>query len=201
MQYVIYIAVVLFFTAFLFGSAWYFRARYAKQMEGHLVAEMWPPRGIRYKVRLPIETNGYEVKAPSGHRCPSYFFNKESIYYTKWPEMPLLPLRFMQIDAPTVSWALDNPEPINPHMLPGHEIVTSEMIDIYKDKSFILLMMAASEEIKALHEQYTTLLDNVVDKRLVYAGILAAVVLALAATIISVINLQGIGELKALWGA
>ena len=205
-QYVIYIIVGLMLLGGVPATAWFTRAKYAKQLEGPpacLVAEFWPPRGKRYKMRIPIEPSGYEIKAPSGmgHRCPTYFFDKNAIYTTPYPEKPFMPLRFLQIDAPTVAWSLDCPEPIDPNRKPGTEIVTAEMLDIYKDKSFSLLMTAASEALKEMEARYENLLKNVPNKNFMYGLLIAAVVVSLIGGILGYLGYTKLGELAEIWGA
>jgi hypothetical protein len=155
------------------------RRRIGKLVKGSLLAEFWQETGRRYKKIRPIESNGIEIKAPNGHRCPRYFFSRETVGHTMYPESPFLGITLLQHDVPIVSWAEDNPEPICPHEHPA--VATSSLIGSVTDDDFAAFAIAANQKIKALEEQLIKAIASKINPMVIYVGL----------TIVAVIGIIG----------
>lgn len=198
-QWVWYIIVVFASTFCLMAWAWWQRSVHRKMTAGHILCEFWPEHGKRYRELLPIEVNGIEVKAPRGHQCPRYFFDKESTYTCDWPETAMWILKpILQVQVPIVSWMENNPEPIHPYS--GAQVATAALIDSLRDDDFAAFAMAASKEIAELERQLATALANVISKKGFYIMLGIAIAISLAAAIASYLGYGEISDLKAKWG-
>ena len=195
-QYTIYVVIFFGLIVGFLSWAWWQRSKYNKLTEGMLLCEFWPETGRRYKKLLPVEVNGIEVKAPKGHQCPRYFFNKEATYNAKYPDAPFLNLSFLQVDVSIVSWPEDNPEPINPYRRPGSEVMSAALIDTTRDNDFMAFAMAMSHEIEVLQKQLADALMNGANKQWVYIGLGVVAALAIASTVLGYLNY---GILKEGW--
>lgn len=203
--WVIYFIDILVAASVFMSWAWWQRTKYNRMVStspkapfGKIMAEFWPETGMRYKQLLAVEANGQEIKAPRGHQCPRYFFNKNATWITKFPEAPFLNLKFLQVDVPIVSWAENNPEPINPH---EHEpIATASMIDSYRDDDFAAFAMAASKEIQELERELAKALSNNINKRYVYLLLVVAAGAAAIAAFIAFQTLDLLSYIQSAWG-
>lgn len=172
------------------------RRRIGKLVKGCLLAEFWTESGRRYKKIRPIEANGIEIKAPNGHRCPRYFFSRETTGYTKYPEAPFLGISLLQHDVPIVSWAEDNPEPICPH---DHPVVaTASLIGSVTDDDFASFAIAANQKIKALEEQLIKALASRLNPAYIYIG---GIIVILGIAVIGFLVFQGNELAKEGWGS
>jgi len=182
MQDVTWFLVMFNITAVLFvisGGLVAIRYKYQRDVmpskkypQGRMVAEFWTELGPRYRKLCEIQTNGWEIKSPSGHTETRYFFDKPSMGMTKYPLQPMIPIPFVQIDVPIVSWYENDPNPINPKRVDEDgnptPLLTSEMHDQVRDSG----SLAAGQEIlREDNERQAALakaLTNMLDKRLVY---------------------------------
>jgi len=174
---------------------------------GRILAEFLPEAGSRHRVLVDVMANGIEIKAPAGHKQPRYFFDKSAMGIAKYPTQPLLPLAWIQIDTPIVSWYKDCPEPI-PAALSAYTdkdkadkiksstgkktgivfmrpktIATAEMLDLVRDTDSLALAGAVNEEMAKTQEELAKALSSRLDKRYVYIGLIAAAVGGIAAAI------------------
>lgn len=195
--YIIFIFVLMFIT--MVWSLWQ-RSRYAKATKDHLLAEFWPEHGKRYKQLLPIEVNGIEIKAPRGHQCPRYFFDKESTYTTDYPDSIPLPFlkSVLQVQVPIVSWMENNPEPMHPYT--EIAVVSSDLIDSLRDNDFMAFAMAAVKEIEELEKALASALANTISKKWFYILLAGAMMLSLVGAIMGFLDYKEIKSLKELWG-
>lgn len=180
------------------GWVMYERHRIGKLVKGCLLAEFWQETGRRYKKIRPIEANGIEIKAPNGHRCPRYFFSRETVGHTKYPESPFLGLTILQHDVPIVSWAEDNPEPIMP--LEHPQVATSSLIGSVTDDDFAAFAIEANHKIKALEEQLIKALASRINPMYVYMGLIFAILVAAIAAYMGYMNSQGISIIRSMFG-
>ena len=194
---------IIFVFALIFISmiwAWWQRSKYSKATKGHILAEFWPEHGKRYKQLLPIEVNGIEVKAPRGHQCPRYFFDKDSTFTSDYPDALPIPIfkSILQVQVPIVSWMENNPEPIHPYTEVA--IVSSDLIDSLRDNDFMALAMAAIKEIEELEKALAHALANTINKRWFYILLAGAMLLSLVGAIIGFLGYSEVKSLKELWG-
>ena len=194
---------IIFVFALIFISmiwAWWQRSKYSKATKDHILAEFWPEHGKRYKQLLPIEVNGIEVKAPRGHQCPRYFFDKDSTFTSDYPDALPIPIfkSILQVQVPIVSWMENNPEPIHPYTEVA--IVSSDLIDSLRDNDFMAFAMAAMQRITELEEALVKALANTINKRWVYILLAGAMLLSLAGAIIGFLGYSEVKSLKELWG-
>lgn len=201
-SWIVYLLNFLIAATVFMGWAWLMRIKYSRAVspskgapQGKLLAEFWPETGMRYRKLLPIEIKGIEIRAPKGHQCPRYFFDKASTNMTKYPDMPFLNLKFLQVDLPIVSWCENNPEPINPYK--EKPLVTALMIDSTKDEDFAAFTQIASKEIAEAEKALQDALKNAIPKTHMYLLLLAAVI---GSSIAAFIGWQIVGALKAHWG-
>jgi hypothetical protein len=180
------------------GWVMYERHRLGKLVKGCLLAEFWQETGRRYKKIRPIEANGIEIKAPNGHRCPRYFFSRETVGHTKYPESPFLGLTILQHDVPIVSWAEDNPEPIMP--LEHPQVATSSLIGSVTDDDFAAFAIEANHKIKALEEQLIKALASKIDKNVVYIGLVVLALIGIIGAYFAYQNVQSISTLRSMFG-
>lgn len=200
-SWMIYVIDVLVVVVVFMSWAWWQRSRYNKIVSpskdaplGKMMGDFWPETGMRYKVLLPVEVNGIEVKSPKGHQCPRYFFDKQSTWQTKYPEAPFLNLKFLQVDVPIVSWMENNPEPINPY---GQApVATSALIDSLRDNDFAAFAIAADKEIQSLQRELASALANSLNKRYVYILLGAAVIAAGIAAVLAFQNINLLDYIK-----
>jgi len=180
--------------------AWWQRSKYSKATKDHILAEFWPEHGKRYKQLLPIEVNGIEVKAPRGHQCPRYFFDKDSTFTSDYPDALPIPIfkSILQVQVPIVSWMENNPEPIHPYTEVA--IVSSDLIDSLRDNDFMALAMAAIKEIEELEKALAHALANTINKRWFYILLAGAMLLSLVGAIIGFLGYSEVKSLKELWG-
>jgi hypothetical protein len=164
---------------FLFGLRWYYARQIApskKCPQGKIVAEFWTETGDRYRELCEKRTNGWEIKAPRGHKNPRYFFYKKAMGRTKYPLQPLLPFSFVQVDAAIVSWYENDPEPIDPKR--KEVFLTAERLDAIRDDDSLATANAIDEEMAKAQQQAITALNNMMDKRIVYALLVVSLVAA-----------------------
>ena len=192
----------------LFGLRWKYMRDVApspKHPHGKMIAEFLPEVGPRYRQLVEILANGNEIKVPAGHKSPRYFFNKSAQGTAKYPTQPLLPISWVQVDAPIVSWYKDCPEPIpaalsayseKPTKNTGKDkdgnhiiflrpqtIATAEMLDLIRDTDSLALAGAVNEEMAQTQEELQKAIANKMDKRIVYAGLAVAAIGALLGAI------------------
>lgn len=196
--YIIFVFVLVFVT--MIWAIWQ-RSRYNKMTKGHILAEFWPEHGKRYKQLLPIEVNGIEIKAPRGHQCPRYFYNKDSTFSYDYPDDIPIPFlkTFLQVQVPIVSWLENNPEPIHPYT--EVTVVTSDLIDSLRDNDFMAFAMAAVKEIEELEKALANALANTINKKAFYICVIGAIIASLVACILGYLDYKAIGDLKAMWGS
>ena len=158
-----------------------------KHPQGRMVAEFWTELGPRYRDLCEIQTNGWEIKAPSGHDCPRYFFDKPSMGMTKYPLQPVIPFRFVQIDVPIVSWYENDPEPINPKRVDADgnpvSLMTSEMHDLVRDTDSLGAGQTILREDDERQSALVKALANMPNKRYIYAMLILAAGSALGAAV------------------
>jgi hypothetical protein len=166
---------------------WFMRRKYANMISpskkhpyGQVVAEFWPESGRREYQLLPIEANGLEVRAPTAHKCPRYFFNKQATFTTKYPMDMFFRSLGISVDAPIISWPLNNPEPISPYNY-GSPVASSTLLGALQDDDFLTFMMAASKEIDELQKELAKALTAAVPKAVFYIMVGAAILAAGAA--------------------
>ncbi len=182
----IVISVIL---GLLLGLRWKYGHDLAPSKEwphGKMIAEFWTTAGPRYRQVMGILPNGFEVKSPAGHKNPRYFFNKAAVGHTKYPLQPLLPFSFVQVDAMVVSWYQDNPEPIpatRAALVVDGKVVTSELMDLARDTETLSTAQAVNEEMAKTQDQLVKAIAGRLDKRIVYIGLIVAVVGAVMAAI------------------
>lgn len=168
--------------AMISGIGLWLLISYRRAASGKIWAEFWPESGLRYRRLLPVEDNGFEVKAPTGHSCPRYFFNRETKGSARYPENPFLGLKLLQTTIPIVTWAENNPEPITSET---HAVIaTSSLINSLRDDDFAAFAMAASKEIQDLERELAKALANQLDKRIVYGGLALAILAAAVGAVI-----------------
>ena len=194
---------IIFVFALIFISmiwAWWQRSKYSKATKDHILAEFWPEHGKRYKQLLPIEVNGIEVKAPRGHQCPRYFFDKDSTFTSDYPDALPIPIfkSILQVQVPIVSWMENNPEPIHPYTEVA--VVSSDLIDSLRDNDFMAFAMAAMQRITELEEALVKALANTINKRWFYILLAGAMLLSLVGAIIGFLGYSEVKSLKELWG-
>lgn len=178
----IYALDISIIIAIISGLFWILRIKYAhdvapskKHPQGMLLAEWWKEDGRRPKDLCEIATNGWEIKAPSGHRCPRYFFLKSAKGTAKYPPNPLLPFSFLQVDVPTVSWRENDPEAIDPTEDRSKITVTAEMHDLIRDTDSLAAGQAINEEMAKTQEELSKALTNKINPNLVYILISVAI--------------------------
>jgi hypothetical protein len=199
-QWVYYIIFV--FALIFIGMiwAWWQRSKYSKATKDHILAEFWPEHGKRYKQLLPIEVNGIEIKAPRGHQCPRYFFDKESTFTSDYPDALPIPVfkSILQVQVPIVSWMENNPEPIHPYSEVA--VVSSDLIDSLRDNDFMAFAMAAVKEIEELEKALAHALANTISKKWFYILLAGAMLLSLVSCILGFLDYRAVSSLKELWG-
>ncbi len=180
--YALDIAVVI---AVISGLFWIVRIKYEhdvstskKHPQGMLLAEFWKEDGRRPKVLSEIATNGWEIKAPAGHKCPRYFFLKSAKGVAKYPPSPLLPFSFLQVDVPTVSWRENDPEAIDPTEDRSKITVTAEMHDLIRDTDSLAAGQAINDEMAQTQAELQKALTNKLNPNLIYILISVAILAA-----------------------
>ena len=155
--------------AFFIILAFWQQSRYKKMAQTHLKAIFWTEPGQRYRRILPIEPNGIEVRAPRGHTCPRYFFNKEAVFTTKYPESPFLGLPLLQVDMQTVDWPENCPEPINPYA--AGKVISESLRSAVEDHDFLAEKQKSLMEVKQAQDEIKKAHKVIPDKRIVYIGL------------------------------
>jgi len=135
----------------------------------------WPETGNKYYRFIQKEDNGIEVKAPMGHSCPRYFFNRNATGWEQYPDSPPFGMKFLQIDVPAVIWAENNPEPLTPYK--EAPIATSRMIDALIDEDFLAYAAENEREKAELEKELLKSRTARMNPALVY-GLLVAVMIA-----------------------
>jgi hypothetical protein len=170
-----------------------------KHPYGQLVAEFWPETGRREYVLLPVEANGMEVRAPVGHKCPRYFFNKQATNTTKYPMDSFFRTLGISVDAPIVSWPLNCPEPISPYNMKD-PIVNSEMLGNLQNDEFLGMGMVATRELAASEEELRKANRDRIPKGHFYMICGVAAFFGLVAAGASVMAYMTITKLAQGWG-
>ena len=185
-SWVMYVGDILIFAVVFMGWILAMRWRYGKASRGKLVAEFWSETGFRYYRLLNKEPNGIEVKAPTGHQVPRYFFNKDATGTTEYPRDPILGLRFLQVPVPIVSWQENNPEPINPRTKTLY--VTATLLASIEKDDFLAFAHAASEEIQKLQLELTKALASRLNKTIIYILLVLIILLVGVGTYLGYMN-------------
>lgn len=167
---------------------WLMRKRYRKMIapsekhpHGQMVCEWWPESGRRAHRLLPIEPNGFEVRAPNKkHKCQRYFFNKQAQYSTQWPLDSFFQALGISVDAPIVSWAMNNPEPINPHS-DGKPFVTAQMLASIANEDFMAMGSQYVAEMEAMQEELNKANTQRLPKNVFYIAVAILGLLTIAA--------------------
>ncbi len=149
--------------------------------QGRLLAEFWREDGRRYTRLCDIAVNGWEVKAPSGHQCPRYFFLKSAKGTTMYPES--MPFSILQVSAPKVSWRENDPEAIDPTEDRSKITVTAEMHDLIRDTDSLAAGQAINEEMAATQNELQKALTNKINPSLVYTLISVAILGSVGAAV------------------
>lgn len=162
---------------------------------GKLKCWFWSETSNKYYRFIQKEENGIEIKAPMGHSCPRYFFNREAIGWEKYPDSPPFGMKFMQIDVPAVIWAENNPEPLSPYK--EAPIATSRMIDALIDEDFLAYAAENEREKAELEKELLKSKTAKLSPMVVYGLLVGAMIAAIAG---AVMTMQGNEALRAILG-
>lgn len=188
MSLALIIMVVLIIAIFI-GAVIYImikRNQYAKEAKGHIKLVILPEAGMPKSIIAEIGSSGHEVAAPEGHLLPRYYFNRENVYHTLYPENPIFGLGMLQVQIDTVYYYKDNPEPITSQAFSSPKVATASMIFASIDAAFALVVHELDAELQKTKKQLLEALSSKLSKPIVY-GLLVVLLIAVIACIILVV--------------
>jgi hypothetical protein len=158
-----------------------------------MVCEFWKENGDRYKETCKIMDSGWEIEPPKQHGIPRYFFVKSAVGKTMYPEQPFLPFKYCQVRTNIVSWREGDPEPIDPIRKEG--LLTAKTLGDLKDQDTLALLNAVNEEMAEQQKQFMNAISNMINRNIVYVGLVICGVVGVAAAIMAYLSYKAVSLL------
>lgn len=170
--WILYLLDILVVLVVILGFIEAYRWKYSQATKGKIVLEEWLQNGARVKTlqqSIPIGENS-KISITRDKTNLEYLFNKTAVGTTKYPETPILPFKFLQIDVPIVSFYEGNAEPINPYAN-NKPFITPTLLFSKSDEETLGILTSASQEIQHLEAELVKALATKLNKMVVYIGI------------------------------
>jgi len=156
------------------------RNQYLREVQGKIKCIFLPEAGSAYNKIVDVNISGHEVAVPIDRNHPSilprYYFDKNNIWETRYPENPFLGLAYMQVQIGTVYYYPNNPEPITTQAIVEPLIATGDAIFESIDSGFALVVQELDEELQKTKDALLKALSAKLDKMVVY-GLLIFIML------------------------
>jgi hypothetical protein len=174
------------------------RNQYMKEAPHKLKVFILPETGIEEIQIVDCDFSKNWVKVKDGDNFPRYYFDKDNIWYSKYPDNPFFGLRELQVQVASCRYFKDNPEPITSH--PLAPLVTSSSIMAAIDEDFALVIRNVSDQMMKLEKQLMQALSAHLNKGVVYISFIAIIVICCVALYFSFEAMQNSKQVMHAFG-
>jgi hypothetical protein len=147
------------------------RNQYMREAKGHVKVVLFPEAGMPKTIIAEVGYTGHEVAAPDGSIIPRYYFDRQNIYRTPYPDNPFLGMASLQVQIDTAYYYKDNPEPITSQAINSPQVATASMIFASIDSAFALVVHELDAELQKTKKQLLDALSSKLSKPIVYIAL------------------------------
>lgn len=193
-------ALFLLFIVGVVIFAFYKHKKYMEYAKSRIKVVVLPVARAAYSIVVDkgVSNNVLAVPTNDKNTLPRYFYDKENLWASPFPETPFLGLKFLQVQIDTVYVKENNPDPVTTN--PLEPLLTANSMYAAIEEEMELLIKKVSTTIASLEKKLLEALSTKLNKYVVYFILIILVLLQIVGLIYTIQLNTHVNSITNMWG-
>jgi hypothetical protein len=194
------VGIFLLFCVAMVGFAFYKHNQYMKFAKSKIKVKILPVARAEYSIIVDkgFSSNVLAVPTNDQNTLPRYFYDKENLWASPYPEKPFLGLGFLQVQIDTLYVRENNPDPITCN--PLTPLLTANSMYAAIEEEMELLIKKVSTTIASLEKKLLEALTTKLNKYVVYFFLVLIILVQVVGLIYTIQVNSHVTALNNMWG-